>query len=459
MTLIGSPIERMHGEFTDHGNAERLIHAHGSHVKFVPAWRKWFVWDGKRWIVDDLMLIQSLAVSEVRDMITEAEVAAERGQDGRAKALLGWVNKSLDEPRVRRMIALAEGMAATPTDAFDRDPWLLNVNNGTLDLRTGEIRPHDPRDFITKIAPTQYRPAAECPVWLATLDRIMGGNANLIGFIQRTLGMALTGDVSEQVLPVWHGVGANGKSTIIDTFTAIMGDYATQAPPDLLMVRHGDEHPTEIADLQGRRLVVASETEEGRKLRIQLVKKLTGDAKLKGRFMRADYFEFTRTFKTILVTNSPPVVAEQTNAIWRRLKLVPFEVVIPPDEQDTGLMDKLRVEWPGILAWAVRGCLDWQLHGLQVPDEVKTATDNYRNEEDVLAPFFEERCILQEWAKVTRADLWAEYERWADSNRERNKPTRRVFYNRVLSIDGVRDAYVTTNGNGRKGFEGIGLCR
>jgi putative DNA primase/helicase len=193
------------------------------------------------------------------------------------------------------------------------------VQNGTVDLRTGELRPHRREDLLTKLAPVTFEPAAKPVLWLAFLNRIMGGNEGMIRYLQQIAGLSLTGDASVQELFVMYGCGANGKSVFLDTLSALMGDYAAEAPPSLVTSRTNDEHPTELADLCGKRLVVASETEEGAKLRIQLVKRLTGNARIKGRFMRQDYFEFPRTHKLVLVTNNKPVIRETTNAVHPRV--------------------------------------------------------------------------------------------------------------------------------------------
>lgn len=442
-------------EFTDTGNAARYAKIYGDLVRYVPAWDKWLIWDGSRWAPDDRLAVRRYASKVVETIVREAQAIGPG--DTRYKMVLEWGRKSADEPRIRRMLELVkERVAVSPTD-LDANPWFLNTLSGTIDLRTGELLDHDPADLITKVAPVAYDPDAECPLWIESLGRITGGSEPLMDFLQRLFGMCLSGDITEQILPVFHGVGANGKSLTIDTISGMMGDYAAQAPPDLLMVRHGDEHPTEIADLFGRRLVVASETEEGRKLRIQLVKKLTGDATLKGRFMRADYFEFARTHKTILVTNNVPVVTEASNAIWRRLKLVPFDVVIPPEEQDRELLARLKPEWPGILAWAVRGCLEWQLEGLGVPEEVQSATDAYRGEQDILAPFLEAKCLITELSHASRTDLWEAWSNWA-VGANRSDLTRNGLYERVRMIPGVTDDDFTQNGRTVRGFKGLALC-
>ncbi len=328
-----------------------------------------------------------------------------------------------------------------------------------MNLRTGELRPATPDDLVTKAIPVTYNPKATCPRWDAFIDRIMDSNADLIGYLQRLAGLLLTGDITVQELFIFHGGGANGKSVFIDTLGAMLGDYAGVAPDGFLTIRSHDEHPTEIADLCGKRLVVASETEEGSRLRTQLVKRLTGDARLKARFMRQDYFEFDRTHKLVLVTNNKPRINESTNAIWRRIRLIPFTVTIPPEEQDPHLLERLKAEWPGILSWAVRGCLEWQREGMNPPGEVLIASEEYRAESDPLADFITDFCIRgTAEVRVVRGDLFASYQSWCVQVGEKHGMDQKAFYERIRRVAGVDDCRWKRGGVVVRGFSGIGMA-
>jgi putative DNA primase/helicase len=322
-------------------------------------------------------------------------------------------------------------LAIAPT-VFDADKWLLGVDNGVIDLRTGALLAHDRDRYITQLCPAPYIPDAPCPRWEKFLDEIMGGDKEMIAFLQRLMGCCLTGDIAAQVFPIFHGKGANGKSVFIDTYLSLLGGYAFKAAQDFVVLSKGGgkEHPTEIAALQGKRLVVASETEEGQKLRVQLVKAITGDKDLTGRFMRCDFFTFERTHKTILITNNRPVITEPTNAIWRRVKLVPFAVIFLPEQQDENLLDKLRAEWPGILAWTVRGCLEWQRIRLAPPAKVEAASREYRAEEDRIGDFLGERCILGPGWVTPKARMWSAYCAWCKETGE-EQLTNRAFGERL----------------------------
>ena len=324
------------------------------------------------------------------------------------------------------MVKLAEnerGVAVRYTE-LDADPFLFNCVNGTVDLRTGHLRPHERRDLLTRRAPVVFDPNAACPIWDRFLDRVMGGRADLVTFLQRAVGYSLTADVREQVLFFLHGGGCNGKSTFTRVLMDLLGEYATPGAPDLLMAKHSDAHPTELADLFGRRLVVCQEVEAGRAFSEVLVKQLTGGDGIKARRMREDFWEFLPTHKFFIAANHKPVVKGADYAIWRRIRLVPFEVTIGEDEKDPELPAKLAAERSGILRWAVEGCLAWQRSGLGVSKVVEAATGAYRAEQDAFGDFLEDVCVLGESARSTAKELYIAYERWCLQNGEKPSSAR-----------------------------------
>src|SRR5215203_3280612 len=306
---------------------------------------------------------------------------------------------------------------------MDASPDLLNVLNGTIDLRTGELREHRREDLITKIAPAEYDPDAAAPVWAATLERVVP-SAALRAFFKKLCGYALTGDVSEQLLAVLYGTGANGKSTVLNALLTVLGDYGMQAAPDLLVAKKGS-HPTELADLFGMRFVASIEVEDGSRRAESLVKQLTGGDRVKARRMRQDFWEFEPTHKVLMACNHKPQVRGTDNAIWRRIKLVPFTEIIPPAAQDKQLPEKLRDELPGILAWAVEGCLEWRRGGLRAPVKVRQATGAYKAEMDVLGAFLRDCCELGTEHTIAVKDLYGAYKFWCEENGERPEPQRR----------------------------------
>jgi len=407
----------------------------------------WLMWDEKRWLRDRNGLVMRLAKRTARNIYREA---AEASDDERTKHLARWAGASLSKSRLDAMLDLTKSELPASPDDFDADPWMLNLQNGVLDLRTGKLYAHDPGRFITKIAGTDYDPTAQCPTWDAFLERVLV-DQDVIYFIRRAIGYTLTGSVGEQALFFLHGSGANGKSTFIRAILDMLGDYGKQAAPQMLM--YGDRHPTEIADLHGARFVATIEVEEGRRLAEVLVKQLTGGDRITARFMRHDFFSFDPSHKIWLAANHKPIIKGTDYAIWRRIRMIPFDVVIPPAEQDSSLGDKLRAELPGILAWAVRGCLEWQKIGLAAPEKIKRATEAYQTEMDLIAGYLAERCVVNSLASVTAGALYADYKVWAEESGE--KPISQRSFSGRLKERG----YTTSDrdGSGRALYSGLGL--
>ena len=440
---------------TDMGNAQRLIDRFGSQVRFCTSTGKWLLWRNNHWSADQHLTLLQLAKQTVRQIYQEAGDTQDSGQ---RKALASWAQTSESKTRIDHLLQLARSEPGVPitADELDADPMVLNTLGGLVDLRTGRVREAQPTDLCAKLAPVNYDPSATCPRFRRFLQQIFGDDHDTLAYLQRLVGVFLTGDISEQIFPVFYGDGANGKSVLTDLILHILGDYAGPAPESLLTVGPGREHPTELADLKGKRLVIASETEQGKHLRVGLVKRMTGDARLKARYMRQDFFEFNRTHKTLLVTNHRPDISETKNAIWRRLHLVPFKVSIPPHQQDKHLLQRLRdEEAPGVLAWAVQGCLDWQRHGLELPEAVRSATTTYRDEADPLGDFFDDRCTFSPEDKVTRPQIAETYKDWCQAVGERQMLDRKDLYQRLRDLPNVQEATFGKTGNRTRGFRGI----
>lgn len=435
-----------------YGNADRFLHLFGKDVLWCEAQGQWFVWDGRAWNADSVLKVSRLAELTIRALLKEAAEAND-------SETTQWAVRCNKKAQSRReMLEVVKHRVAVRIDQFDLNPWLLGVENGVVDLKSGELLPHAREQMITRLSPSAYDPDASCPRWEQFLREIMDANAEMIACLQRMAGYFLTGDISVQILPILFGPGGNGKNVFLDTLMGIMGPHAAEAPDGLVTTRITDEHPTEIADLHGRRLVVASETEEGRKMRIGLVKKLTGNRYLKGRFMRQDYFQFERTHKTVLVTNNKPVITETSNAVWRRLRLIPFTVTIPEEKQDKRLTEKLMAEWPGILAWAVRGCLDWQARqcDLALPSTVKDATTQYRSDSDAVGDFLQERCIVADDLKVIRSSLYQAFMEWAKGSGE-EMLSGKAFASRMRSRGFNDSAWTSEHAKRLRAWAGVAL--
>jgi putative DNA primase/helicase len=458
---------------TDMGNAQRFVRDHGDDVQHCHPWRKWLVWDGQRWRIDDTGEPQRRAKVTIRALYDYAAAAlailqAGEGDDSQRSGMASWVmrllnhaRKSEDARALARMLDLARsepGVPILPAD-LDRDPMLLNVANGILDLRTGELRPHRRVDRLTKLCPTEFDPRARCPRFAQALSAILAGDTDLIEFVQRSLGCCLTGDVREQALPIWWGAGANGKTTLLNAILETIGtDYSGTVPAELLLESRGAQHPTIMADLFGKRLLVAAETGQGRRLNESRLKLLTGGDRIKARRMREDFWEFAPTHKLILVTNHKPEVHGTDHAIWRRLRLVPFTVqFLDPDAPenagksipahlrvDRQLLAALLAERCGILAWLVRGCLDWQAHGLTCPAAVRAATQEYRDAEDRIAQFLAECCLRGPDYRCRSSDIYGRFKAWCEAAGER-APSHTAFGEALPLQPGVE----------RKKIEGI----
>jgi putative DNA primase/helicase len=307
----------------------------------------------------------------------------------------------------------------------------LNVANGTLDLKAGTLHPHRREDLLTKLTPIRFEPAASAPSWDAFLLGIFDGDTGLIRFVQRAVGYSLSGSTREQVLFLAHGSGANGKSTFLETIREAAGEYAQQAPPEMFLEQRAGTIRNDVARLPGARLVTAVETGEDRRLAEPLVKQLTGGDMVAARHLYRDYFEFGPQCKAWLATNHRPEIRGTDEAIWRRIRLIPFTVTIPEDERDPNLLETLRAELPGILAWAVAGCLDYLQHGLGAPEAVTAATAGYRADMDVIGTFLDECCVLGTHARAKAVDLYQTYITWADAAGERDRLTKKDFGQRL----------------------------
>lgn len=421
---------------TDQANAARILDTFGKRLIVVAG--QWYAWTGARWEKDDgevyryACKLSKLIHAEADGWLAKPTRSAEEKERNAkvAEALTKWAQKSEMKASIEAAVGLAKKMLAVGEDQIDRDPWLLNCANGTVDLRTGEIRAHDPDDFITKMTPLAYDPSARSEVWDAVLARVTleeGMTTRpLARFLQRWFGYCATGSTREQCFVVHYGQGSNGKSTVLDTIAEVLGDYAATAAPGLLVGNGKDRHPTEIADLFGRRMVTAHETGEGGHLKEDTVKQLTGGDKVKARFMRADFFEFPPTHKLQLLTNHKPVIKGSDNGIWRRVLLVPYLARWASAEEvaagrahfikDTRIAERLRAEIQGVLSWVVEGARFWFQDGLQPPDAVLAASRDYQAEQDRVGQFVAECCELGDDCEAPLAggfgSLYEAYRTW-----------------------------------------------
>jgi putative DNA primase/helicase len=377
------------------GHRDRLLHVHGI---------GWHHWDGKRWAYDDVGAAKRAVLDVLRTALAGALGDKQLQRDIRACESHTGVTGVLG------IAAALPEFAATVRD-LDADPYLLNVANGTLDLRTLELVPHNPADRLTKVTRAAYEVKTPAGEWHTFIESVLPDEP-VRSYMQRHVGVALLGKVTEHVLSIWTGTGANGKSTAVSGLCWALGDYASTAEPDLLLHR-SNSHPTGEMDLMGRRLVVVSETDEGRRLAEATMKRLTGGDIIRARRMRQDFVEFTPSHTPILVTNHLPAVSGDDPAVWRRIRVVPFDVVVPEQDRDGELPERLERAAEEVLLWAVTGWSEYQRIGLAEPPAVLTATRNYRADSDAVARFIEDECVTSSPAvKATTAQLFDAWQRW-----------------------------------------------
>jgi putative DNA primase/helicase len=434
---------------TDLGNAELFTHVHGHRLRYVAERRRWLTWDTARWAPDITGEAERAAKVTAKVLLDRA--AGIEDDTARGKAAK-WAATAQSESRIRALLVLARSdpQLAVSETQLDAHPYLLAVANGVVDLATGELREGDPDDLITRGSDVAYDPDATCPRWERFLQEIFNDDQDLIAFVHRLVGYTLTGDTREHLLAVLHGQGCNGKSTLLEILKALLGDLATTSAFDTFARARGDRGPrNDLARLRGARLVTASESGEGRRLDEATLKEITGGDTIAARFLFGEHFEFRPTFKLLLVTNHRPRVDGDDDAIWRRLRLVPFEQSFEGRE-DRDLGPTLHQELPGILAWAVRGCLAWQHDGLGQARAVTQATAEYRSAEDTLGAFLDERCTPS--GQVTASDLRDAYEQWCNELGERPLGAS-ALSNRL----GKRGIKAHKGAQGRRFYRGINL--
>ncbi len=442
MAAHGMPVEQHSGQLR---MAHRLVARYRDRLRYVYG-IGWHEWDGVRWKRDDSGAATRAATDTIKAAFSDlADLDREGRQD-----LLRDIRRCESASGLEGMLRIAASMLpfATAIDQLDADPYLLNVANGTLDLRTLQVRPHDPADLLTKVAGCGYDPEGQAPRFEQFLAEILP-DAAIRGYVARVLGHALPGQVLEHVLAIFTGTGQNGKSTLIEVAgMAAFGDYAMAAEPDLLVDR-GAVHTTGQADLLGVRLAVCSETDEGRKLAAATVKRLTGGDKVRARRMRQDNIEFTPSHTVLMVTNHKPKVAGDDPALWRRLRIVPFDVVVAnPDKR---LRQQLELELPGILRWLVDGYRDWNDNGLDEPASVTAATEAYRATSDALGRFLDE-CVHQTpFGTVKARELFGLWSSWCHENGE--TPGSEVTFAEAMSQRGLKK----TKRNGVQTYIGLML--
>jgi putative DNA primase/helicase len=420
--------------------ALRFSRTYANDLRYVVAWGSWFFWDGACWRQDETLSV----LDRVRSVCRLASSECSVHEKGIAVRLAGGATVYSVE-----RLARSDRRHATLARHWDANPWLLNTPSGTVDLSTGELRPNRREDLLTKL--TAASSGGDCPTWLRFLDRITGGSTELQCFLQRVVGYCLTGLTREHAIFFLYGTGANGKSVFLSTISGLLNDYAKTAPMSAFTANSTDQHPTELAALRGARLVTAIETEDGARWAESRIKSLTGGDKVAARFMRQDFFEFVPEFKLVVAGNHKPGLRSVDESIRRRLHLVPLTVTIPIDERDPELVEKLKNEYPGILQWAIEGCLDWQSKGLDAPEIVRNATAEYLETEDAVGRWLDERCEVDTGHWTASGALFSDWRSWCAANGEQVGNHKR--FTQAVQVRGFR-LHKTREA---RGFSGIVL--
>lgn len=461
---------------TDLGNGERLVARHGENIRYCRAMGCWYAWNGQLWTPDAEVVVWQLQKETVRALHQDAKSlildtslkletleAANDGlsmrEQGRealesaenqirgmkeslkiARDTLKWARDSESKTKMEAALHSAQkekGIPVHPSE-LDADTRLLNCRNGTVDLRTGELRPHDKADLVTKMCPVEYDPAATSDTWQNFLDRVQP-DPEMQRFLQRAMGYSLTGDTGEEVLFFAFGPTSSGKSTFLKALGKALGDYSRTADFETFLAgnnRAAGGAKEDIARLAGARFVTSIEITKGAKLAEGLVKQITGGDVVAARHLYQKTFEFTPAFKLWLAANDEPKAPDDDAALWRRILQVPFSESIPLEERDPSVKAALidpDLSGPALLAWAVQGCLDWQNSGLRVPASVTKATTDYRKSLNPLTDFISECCVVGPECRCRNDEIWNEYKNWAKASNVRYPLGRKTFSQRLTA--------------------------
>ena len=436
----GKPVEPKKFNLTDAGNGERLTHRWGNVLRYCTE-RGWYYWSGKHWQLDKVEKVNKAALATVRRIVQDElplHLEGIDGDDEESKKLrdkitgdvMWWAKASEGIGHLNAAVTTCHQIGKginVQIGVFDQDQWLFNVDNGTLDLRTNEFRPHAQADMITNISRVTYDPKADCPLWMEFLETVLAGDQELIAFVQRAAGYSLTGSTAAHCLFMLYGTGRNGKSTFLEVMQHILDTYGMSTSMEIFLAKNQEGIPNDLAALCNARFVTGVETEDGRRLAEAKVKQITGGDTISARFLHHEFFNFMPQFKIWIGTNHRPGIRGTDEGIWRRIRLIPFTVYIPDGKVDEKLVGKLKSESSGILNWMLAGLEEYKLGGLMEPEAVLIATSEYRKSEDWLARFLDAETIPATGPqhRTQARDVYNRYKTWADDAKEYKQSERK----------------------------------
>jgi putative DNA primase/helicase len=408
---------------TEDSLALALTAKYADTLRYVHEWGTWLAWDGVVWKPENTLKVLDLSRAICREYATALKGSSKKR-----------ILQASTVAAVERL-AKADRQFATTSDRWNSDPMQLNTLSGIIDLKTGKSLSHNRANFHTKVAGSAVSDS-KSELWLDFLKRITNGDAELQSYLQRMAGYCLTGSVQEHVLFFCYGTGSNGKSKFIEALAGILGDYAKATPQETFTETKNDQHPCAVAALQSVRLAHTTETEKSSRFAESRIKQLTGGDKITARYMRQNFFEFSPQFKVLIAGNHKPRLSSVDEAIRRRFHLVPFAVTIPAEERDLRLGEKLKAEWPSILGWAIRGCLEWQKDGLRPPKCVLDATEEYLSTQDRIGLWLDERCTMNPSNTAGSSSSFQDYKAWCESMNEQ-AGSQRTFSQELLAREGI----------------------
>ena len=441
-------------QFTDISNAKLFTEMFKNQVCFSRDYGGWFIYNGKTWQKDKNSQIKSYAI-EVYERLRE-HLQNYTGNKFALEAYAKHVKSSGSDGKLNSMVNRSEAFLGVPLENFDCDQNLFNCNNGTFNLETMKFQSFDPSDLLTKISPVDYIKEAECPLWHKFLNDIFLGDQEVIDFMQRAIGYSMTSSIKEHCMFIFYGTGRNGKTTMIETISKIFGSYSIGLPPESIMhKKNGNNIPNDIARLKGARRVTVSESKENVTLDEALIKRLTGGDLITARFLNKEFFDFYPVFKLFLYTNKKPNIHGTDIGIWRRIRMIPFDLTILEEEKDEALPEKLEKELSGILSWALEGCRKWKESGLKTPRKILEATSIYQTEEDDIGQFIEDHCVVEEKGYIPVEIFKAMFKQCAGYAKSQKILAEYMRRKGFLKIDNrVR----LPNGNQARAYTGIRMC-